>query len=131
MTRESKRPDPRYRYTTARLVSDLGISAAEQTAMRSLVAPEIASGNARTTGSTTRSGVGQLEACRVTFYVGRAAERASAAGEMARTGIRQDEIARRLGVNQSTVSRWLVSPKNHANPSQCIWRNLPCEEQLS
>jgi transcriptional regulator with XRE-family HTH domain len=106
--REGDQPDPRYRYTTARLVSDLGISATEQAAMRSLVAPEIAAERQRahdrkydekrrrTAGAVPRD-----------VYVGRAAERASAAREMAGTGIPQREIARRLGVSRQSVGAWL------------------------
>jgi hypothetical protein len=133
--RADEQPDPRYRYTTARLVSDLGISAAEQTAMRSLVAAEIATerqrAHDRKYDEKRRRAAGAVPR---DIYVGRAAKRASAAREMAGTGIPQREIAQRLGVTQQSVSLWLRPSKagvKYKSPSECIWRSLPREEQFS
>jgi hypothetical protein len=101
--------EQRYRYSTARIVSDLGISREEMASLEMLVTPEIAhtrkleKDQKRIQELRRASGVVERDT-----YLATAAERAQEARRLAAEGLSQAAIAERLRVNQSTVSRFLA-----------------------
>jgi hypothetical protein len=90
--------DPRYRLTNQRIIEWLEIDASEESCMRTLV-----SGDERRRRDRQRK---EPEMSR-TEYEGRADQRREEARRMAAEGLSQRQIAKRLKINQSTVSRAL------------------------
>ncbi|MDN5696889.1 MAG: helix-turn-helix domain-containing protein, partial [Rubrobacter sp.] len=90
--------DPRYRLTNQRIIEWLEIGASEESHMKTLV-----SSDERRRRDRQRK---EPEMSR-DEYEGRAADRRSEARRMAAEGLSQRQIARRLKINQSTVSRAL------------------------
>jgi hypothetical protein len=101
--------EQRYRYSTARIVSDLGISREEMASLEMLVTPEIAHARKLEKDQKRiqelRRASGVVERGK---YLATAAERAQEARRLAAEGLSQAAIAERLRVNQSTVSRFLA-----------------------
>lgn len=112
--------EQRYRYSTARIVSDLAISTVEQKELQVLVAPGLATERKR-----ERDRIGREERRRAAgavprdVYVARAEERAVEARELSESGLSIRTIAKRLGASKSEVAR-LLGKASVPGPSRCI-----------
>jgi hypothetical protein len=103
------KPERRYKYSTARIICDLGISREEMALLEVLVDPDIAHVRKRANDQKrvqeARRARGVVE--RGT-YLATAEKRAQDVRRLAVEGLSQAAIAKHLGVNQSTVSRVLA-----------------------
>jgi hypothetical protein len=88
--------DPRYRLTNQRIIEWLEIDASEESCMRTLISPDERRRRDRKDPEMTRE-----------RYEGRALERREEARRMVAEGLSQRQIAKRLGITQSAVSRTL------------------------
>jgi hypothetical protein len=110
--------EERYRYTTARLIERLSITPAEMRHLSTLIDSDEKRRRDREDIQKRRRAAGAVPR---DVYIGRAAERAVAARNLAATGLSQREIAAALGISVSAVNGYLVEEDPPVqSPSPCI-----------
>ena len=98
--------DPRYRYSNQRIIEELEIDASEERYMKTIISDNERRRRDREEKARNRRNSGEVEMDRQQ-YLTRAAKRRAEARRLAAEGLTQQQIADRLEISQSSVSRSL------------------------